>query len=312
MDYLVTGGAGFIGSNICTRLVEKNFKVRVLDNLSTGKAENLDPVKEKIDFVCGDIRDEEIVRKSVKGVKFVIHTAALPSVARSVEDPVTSNDVNIRGTLNVLVAARDAGVERAVFSSSSSVYGDTDVLPKKEDMAPKPLSPYAVQKQAGETYFRIFYELYGLRTFALRYFNVFGPHQNPKSQYAAVIPIFINMLLTGKQPVIHGDGGQTRDFTFVDDVVNANLRCCEAPDDAAGGIYNIARGDRISVKEVAEMIGKMLKKKVSPVYDTARPGDVRDSQADPRLAEKMLGWHSETTFEAGLEKTVEYYSRNRF
>ncbi|MCK5849677.1 MAG: SDR family oxidoreductase [Kiritimatiellae bacterium] len=307
MDYLVTGGAGFIGSNIVRRLLETGKSVRVLDNLATGRMRNIEALLGDLDFIEGDIRDAAVVGKAVDGVKNVLHLAALPSVVRSVEDPVTSNDVNVNGTLTVLMAARDAGVERFVFSSSSAVYGDTPILPKQEDMAPLPLSPYAVQKLAGECYCRTFQGLYGFGAFALRYFNVFGPRQNPKSQYSAVIPLFVDALKNDNPPTLHGDGGQTRDFTYVADVVQANIRCCEAPEEAAGDVYNVARGDRVSVKELAEKIAVVMGKDIKPSYGDPRPGDVRDSQADSTKARSKLGWCPEVTLEEGLKKTIDYF-----
>jgi nucleoside-diphosphate-sugar epimerase len=248
------------------------------------------------------------MRKAVKGVKYVLHLAALPSVPRSVKDPDISNDVNLTGTLNMLMASRDAGVERFVFSSSSSVYGDTPTLPKRENMMPAPLSPYAVQKLAGEHYCRIFFQLYGLKTYTLRYFNVYGPRQNPKSQYAAVIPLFIEALKEGKSPVIHGDGKQTRDFTFVDDVVAANLRCCSASASAAGEVYNIAGGNKVSINKLADTLVKVMKKDVKMTHDAARQGDVRDSVGDGAKAAKALGWKAKVPFEAGLKRTVEFFA----
>jgi nucleoside-diphosphate-sugar epimerase len=240
-------------------------------------------------------------------VRNVLHIAALPSVIRSVENPEETNDVNVGGTLSLLVAARDAGVKRFVFSSSSSVYGDTQVLPKQEDMKPMPLSPYAAQKLMGEHYCRLFHDLYGLETFALRYFNVFGPRQNPASQYAAVIPLFIDALKNGRAPVIYGDGGQTRDFTYVDDVVEANILCCAAPAGAAGGVYNVARGDRVSVNGLAEALMAIMGRNIEPVHEAARPGDVRDSQADSTRARELLDWKPGTTFEEGLRRTVGFF-----
>ncbi len=307
--YLVTGGAGFIGSNVVHRLLNNGEQVRVLDNLLTGRRENISGILDKIDFVEGDLRSREDVAKAVKGVRFILHFGALPSVIRSVEDPWTANDVNINGTLNLLLAARDAGVERVVFSSSSSVYGDTPVLPKREDMIPTPLSPYALHKLAGEHYCRMFHNLYGLKTFSLRYFNVFGPRQNPKSDYAAVIPLFINAILNDRSPVIHGDGGQTRDFTFVEDIIAANLACCRAPDNAVGGVYNVAWGNRISIKELATLIARILGKDIQPRHEPSRAGDVRDSQADSTRAREFLGWEPKVTFEEGLRRTIEWYQR---
>lgn len=307
MDCLVTGGAGFIGSNVVHRLLERGSTVRVLDDLSTGRMENLRDIAGDIEFVEGDIRDGETVAGVMREVTNVLHIAALPSVVRSVEDPVTSNDVNVCGTLTMLVAARDAGVKRFVFSSSSSVYGDTEVLPKQEDMKPMPLSPYAAQKLTGEHYCKIFHGLYGLETFVLRYFNVFGPRQNPASQYAAVIPLFIDAFKNDRAPVIYGDGAQTRDFTYVDDVVEANICCCAAPAEGAGGVYNVARGDRVSVNELAETLMSIMDKDIRPVHEAARPGDVRDSQADSTRARELLGWEPGTTFDEGLRKTVEFF-----
>jgi len=311
MDYLVTGGAGFIGSNIVRHLVGEGASVRVLDDLSTGKLENIAELGNSIDFVEGDIRNTGAVQQAVSGVTNVLHVAALPSVPRSVEDPVTSNEVNVLGTLSLLVSSRDAGVRSFVFSSSSSVYGDTEELPKREDMIPNPLSPYAVQKLTGEHYCRVFRGLYGLRTFALRYFNVFGPRQDPQSQYAAVIPKFIDAIGKDEPPTIHGDGGQTRDFTYVDNIVAANISCCDAPDEAAGTVYNAARGDRISVNELAMLIMKRMGKNIEPVHVESRPGDVRDSQADSSRAARALGWSAQVQFEEGLGKTVEYFTGSR-
>lgn len=307
MDYLVTGGAGFIGSNIVMRLVADGQRVRVLDNLATGRLENLQAVLQDIEFVEGDLRDAAVVTAAVKQTRNVLHLGALPSVARSVEDPATSNEVNIAGTLNVLLAAKAAAVERVVFSSSSSVYGDTAVLPKHEDLSPMPLSPYALQKLTGEYYGCMFSRLYGLPVFCLRYFNVFGPNQNPDSQYSAVIPLFISALLAGRSPQIHGDGGQTRDFTYVDDVVEANLCCCRAPLSAAGQAYNVARGDRISVKKMALTLQSLMNVEIPLEYGPARPGDVRDSQADSSRARTQLGWAPQVPFADGLQRTVEYF-----
>lgn len=307
MEYLVTGGAGFIGSNIVQHLVSNGKSVRVLDNLATGRMDNIKGVLSDIDFIEGDIRDADMVKKAVSGVRNVLHLAALPSVVRSVEDPITSNEVNVHGTLQILTASRDAGVERFVYSSSSSVYGDTPTLPKREDMTPLPLSPYAVQKLTGEYYCRIFHGLWGLKTFSLRYFNVFGPRQNPKSQYAAVIPLFIDALKNDRSPVIYGDGNQTRDFTFVGDVVTANICCCNAPEETAGEVYNVACGTRTSINDLASALMKIMEKNVRPIHDEPRPGDVRDSQADSSMAQKALAWNPKTNFEEGLRRTVSYF-----
>lgn len=305
---LVTGGAGFIGSNLARTLLEKGREVRVLDNFATGRHENLKDILKDIELVEGDLRNPEDVKKAVRGVCCIFHLGALPSVVRSVEDPLETHDVNVTGTLNLLIAARDAGVKRFVFSSSSSVYGNTPALPKREDMLPMPLSPYAAHKLTGEHYCRIFHELYGLKTFSLRYFNVFGPRQNPKSHYAAVIPLFIDAFAHGKAPVIHGDGGQTRDFTYVQNVVDANLACCDAPEEAAGGVFNAACGDRISVNDLASTIAKLMGSSVKPVHAEPRAGDVRDSQADSRRAREMLGWTPKVGFEEGIRRTVEWFT----
>jgi nucleoside-diphosphate-sugar epimerase len=306
-EYLVTGGSGFIGSNLVRALLGQGRRVRVLDNLSTGRRENIRDIESQIEFILGDLRDADAVRRAVQGVRHVLHVAALPSVARSVQDPFTTNEVNITGTVNLLLAARDAKVERLVFSSSSSVYGDTPVLPKKEDMTPRPRSPYALSKLAGEHYARLFTELYGLATFSLRYFNVFGPRQNPASQYAAVIPRFIEALRHDQAPLIYGDGAQTRDFTFVEDVVLANLCCCRAPLDAAGMVCNVAWGNRFSIRDLAGLLARIMGKKIQPVHEPARAGDVRDSQADSSLAKSRLGWIPQVPFEEGLRRTVEWF-----
>ena len=306
-EYLVTGGAGFIGSTIVRTLAARGRRVRVLDNFSTGRRENLADLKGSFELVEGDLRDVPTLKRALKNVRFVIHTAALPSVSRSLEDPLSTNSVNICGTLKLMLAARDSGVERLVFSSSSSVYGDTPTLPKREDMIPSPRSPYALSKLAGEHYARIFHEEFGLKTFSLRYFNVFGPRQNPKSQYAAAIPRFITALRTGRRPVIYGDGRQTRDFTFVDNVVSANLRCCVAPAAAAGDVYNVGCGDRISINDLVATLSRIMQKDVEPIHEKPRAGDVRDSQADISRAAKRLGWKPRVGFDEGLRRTVEWF-----
>lgn len=305
--YLVTGGAGFIGSNLVRHLLARGETVRVLDNFSTGRRENLEELADRIEVVEGDLRVDDDVRRAMAGVQYVLHLGALGSVSRSVQDPMTTHEVNATGTLRVLIAAREAGVERVVFSSSSSVYGNTPVLPKQEDMTPTPLSPYALSKLSGEHHARLFHTLFGLRTFSLRYFNVFGPRQNPKSQYAAVIPLFVDALRAGQAPIIYGDGEQTRDFTYVDDVIAANLACCTAPDAAAGGVFNVAWGNRISVKELAHRIGSLLGREIPPVHQAPRVGDVRDSQADATRAHTLLGWQPRVPFADGLQRTVEWF-----
>jgi UDP-glucose 4-epimerase len=304
IDYLITGGAGFIGSNIAEHLVSAGKSVRIFDDFSSGKREN---VPAGVGLVEGTLCDLPAVQRATKDVRYVLHLGAIPSVPRSVEEPAATNAANITGTLNVLLAARDAGVKRVVFSSSSSVYGDTPTLPKHEDMPPSPLSPYAVHKITGEYYCRIFRKLYGLETVSLRYFNVFGPRQNPASQYAAVIPRFITAILKDKPPTIYGDGRQTRDFSHVQNVIDANLAACEAGKEAAGEAFNIACGGRISLLELVDTINVICGKRVKPVHEPARAGDVRDSQADISKAERLLGWKPQVNFKAGIEKAVAWY-----
>lgn len=304
--YLVTGGAGFIGSNIAGELVRRAEDVRVLDNLSTGKLENLQGFRDSIDLLTGDLRDVEAVRRAVDGVDYVIHQAALPSVPRSVADPVASNAANVDGTLNLLVAARDAEVKRVVYASSSSAYGDSPTLPKREDMPTDPRSPYAVAKLAGEQYCRVFTSVYGLPTVSLRYFNVFGPRQDPTSQYAAVIPAFITAMRRGDRPVIYGDGHQSRDFTFVSNVVAANLLACERAD-ADGLALNIACGESISLLDLVEKINRLLGTTIEPAFEPERPGDVKHSLADTSRARHYLGYEPLVTFDEGLARTLEFF-----
>jgi len=301
--YLVTGGAGFIGSHIVDRLVQDGEKVRVLDNFSTGKRANIEHNLGEIDLINGSLTDMGTVRRAVEGVDYVLHQGALPSVPRSVNDPIGSNDANINGTLNLLVAARDAGVKRLVFASSSSVYGDSPSLPKHERMPPDPLSPYALTKLAGECYCRLFTDLYGLETVSLRYFNVFGPRQDPESQYAAVIPKFIKCMLKGERPVIYGDGLQSRDFTYVENNVEANILACSAPR-AVGEVMNIACGDRFSLSELVDIINRILGTSIKPVFEPARPGDVKHSQADISKARELIGFEPKVGFVEGLERLV--------
>ncbi|HEY5996938.1 MAG TPA: SDR family oxidoreductase [Candidatus Deferrimicrobiaceae bacterium] len=311
MTYLVTGGAGFIGSNLTEALLRKGERVRVFDNFLTGRRENLAGFAEAygaaFELVEGDLRDPGSVRRAMDGIDYVLHEGALPSVPRSVADPVLSNAINIDGTLNVLVAARDAGVRRLVFAASSSAYGDTPELPKRESMTPNPKSPYAAQKLAGEHYLRIFHSVYGLETVALRYFNVFGPRQDPKSTYAAVIPAFVTAVLSGTAPVVHGDGGQTRDFTFIDNVIHANLAACAAPAEACGKVFNVACGERVSLLDILESIYAAAGRRVEPRFEPARTGDVRDSLADISLGRKLLGYEPKVRFAEGLAKTMDYY-----
>jgi nucleoside-diphosphate-sugar epimerase len=313
MEYLVTGGAGFIGSNLAEALLSRGRRVRILDNFLTGKRENIAGFHDRFggafELVEGDIRDLEAVRKAVEGVGYVLHQAALPSVPRSVADPVLSNEINVSGTLNVLVAARDSGVRRVVFAASSSAYGDTPELPKRETMAPRPKSPYAAQKHAGENYMRIFHEVYGLETVSLRYFNVFGPRQDPTSAYAAVIPRFLTAVLAGTPPTVYGDGRQTRDFTYIDNVVEANMNACTAPKTACGGVYNIACGARISLLEILDIMFGLAGRRVTPRFEPPRTGDVRDSLADISRARELLGYSPAVDFRQGLSKTYAHFTK---
>lgn len=304
--YLVTGGAGFIGSNICKRLLHEGHKVRILDNFSTGQRKNILPFISKVEMMEGDIRSYHIIRQAVEGIDYVLHQAALPSVPRSVADPITSNDVNVVGTLNVLDASRDAKVKRLVFASSSSVYGDNPELPKHEKMIPNPLSPYAVSKLAAENYCKVFYHIYGLETVVLRYFNVFGPGQDPNSQYSAVIPKFIKLIRNGNQPVIFGDGEQSRDFTFVDNVVKANLLACEAGRDVLGKSFNCAVHSRITLNQVVQSLNDILGTDIHPIYEKERVGDIKHSFADIKLAKELLQYEPEVDFNEGLRMTVEH------
>jgi UDP-glucose 4-epimerase len=309
MDYLITGGAGFIGSNIAEHLVGRGCRVRVFDNFSTGKRANVQSFATKAEIFEGDLCDARSIEEAVRGVRYVLHLGAIPSVPRSVENPQATNEVNITGTVNLLVAARDAGVKRVVFTSSSSVYGDTPTLPKRENMPPSPLSPYAIHKITGEYYAAIFWRLYGLETVSLRYFNVFGPRQDPQSQYAAVIPRFITAILRDQAPVIFGDGSQTRDFSHVENIIEANRLACEAPNEALGQSFNIACGGRISLLDLVDTVNKILGKNVKPKFDPARPGDILHSQADIAKAEKLLGWKPKVDFPEGIAKTVAWYQR---
>ncbi len=307
--YLVTGGAGFIGSNIVAELVQRGQKVTVFDNFATGKRENLAPFLSAITLYEGDVRNFDQVREAVDGVDYVLHQAALPSVPRSVQDPVTSNQVNVDGTLNVLVAARDVKAKRFVYASSSSVYGDSPTLPKVEDMPPNPLSPYAVSKLAAERYCQVFASLYGLETVALRYFNIFGPRQDPTSQYSAVVPRFITALMQGDAPVIHGDGRQSRDFTFVANAVHANLLACEAPG-VAGQVFNVACGTRFSLLELLDTLQQIMRVKIPPKHEAERAGDVRHSLAGIEKISSAMQYEVKHTFRQGLERTVEYFAEN--
>ena len=304
--YLVTGGAGFIGGHIAERLIREGKKVRVFDNLLTGRRENLDGFINDIEFIEADLRDEGAIKSAMKGVDYVFHEAALPSVARSVEEPQLAAEINIGGTINLLEAARLEGVKRVIFAGSSSVYGDSPTLPKHERMEPNPLSPYAVNKLCGEYFLRLYWQIHKLPTVTLRYFNVFGPRQDPASEYAAVIPKFITAILKDKQPVIYGDGLQSRDFTFVENVVEANLLAAKAKN-VEGKIFNIACGEQTNLLELVDTINALLNKKIAPVLDAERPGDIKHSLADVSAANKALGYTSAVTLRTGLEKTIEYY-----
>ena len=303
--YLVTGGAGFIGSHLAEALTARGDRVRVVDSLITGKRRNLDGVP-GAEFIEGDLANLEVARRAVAGVDFVLHQAAIPSVPRSVQDPIASNRANIDASVNVLVAARDAGVKRLVYAGSSSAYGNTPTLPKQEDMPTAPLSPYALQKLVAEQYAAMFTRLYGLETVTIRYFNVFGPRQDPSSPYSGVISLFISALAEGRRPTIYGDGEQTRDFTYVANVVDGVLRACAAPG-ASGTVINVATGGRISLNALFRTLRDILGVRVEPIYAEPRAGDVRDSQADITRARTLLGYEPTVSLEEGLRKTVEWY-----
>ncbi len=307
MNILVTGGAGFIGSHIVEALVNRGDYVRVIDDFSTGKIENLEHIKSnRLEIIKGDIRDEKILKKILKDIDYVSHQAALRSVPRSVDDPLSTNDVNISGTLLLLKIAKECGVKRVVYASSSSVYGETQSFPQKEDDLPRPISPYAVSKLTGEYYCKVFTKIYGLSTVSLRYFNVFGPRQDPLSQYAAVVPRFIFSVLKGEPLEIHGDGLQSRDFSYIDNIVLANLLSFEAKN-VDGEVFNIACGETHSVLELADTICKILGKKCEYIFTSARKGDVRKTYADISKAEKLLGYKPKVNFKEGIERTIEYF-----
>ena len=306
--YLITGIAGFIGSSIARELVRRGERVRGIDNFSTGKPENLVLISSAIDFREVDLLDMRGVSEACQGVDYVIHQAALPSVPRSIADPLSCNRSNVDGTLNLLVAARDAQVRRIVSASSSSVYGDTPHLLKSEDLTPNPISPYAVSKLAGEYYMRSFHAVYGVETVSLRYFNVFGPYQDPKSMYTGVMAIFIPKMLRQERPTIYGDGEQSRDFTYIDNVVKANLLACHAPaDKVAGRYFNIAGGRRVTINETYVLLQQLLGYANAAFYAPERSGDIKHSLADIRLAKQHLGYRPSVEFEEGLNKTVEWY-----
>lgn len=309
--YLVTGGAGFIGSNLVERLVIKGEKVRVIDNFSTGKAENLQPFLNEIELVNGDIRYLNTVIEAMKDVDYVLHQAALPSVPRSIETPLESNDVNTNGTLNLLYAAKEADVKRFVYAASSSAYGESPTLPKVETMQTSPLSPYAVNKLAGEYNCKAFYNVYGLATVAVRYFNIYGPRQDPNSYYSAVIPKFIKMLLSGEAPTLYGDGEQSRDFTYIENVINANLLACKAPEKAFGRVMNIACGERITLNKLVSELKKLLNVDINAIQGDPRPGDIKDSLADVGLAKELIGYQPEVLVDEGLKRTVKWFLKNK-
>ena len=305
-NILVTGGAGFIGSHLTTNFVESGHSVRVLDDLSSGKLANLAHIEGQYELVDGDIRNPEHCLGACNDIEFVFHQAAIPSVPKSVDDPQSSHDVNINGTFNMLRAASAAKVRRFIYAASSSVYGDTPESPKHEGIRPEPLSPYAVQKYAGECYLRAFFECYGLETLSLRYFNVFGPRQDPASDYAAAIPAFVTKLLAGQPPTIFGDGEQTRDFTYIDNIVHANALAMKV-DKTCGQAVNAACGDQISVNQTITTINELLGTDVKPEHVAARAGDVKHSCADASLAKDLLGFTPLVTFEDGLRKAIDYY-----
>jgi nucleoside-diphosphate-sugar epimerase len=302
--YLVTGGAGFIGSHIVSALLERGDSVRVFDNLATGRESNLKALKGDVHFIEGDLRDIKTVRVAIQGVEVIFHQAALASVPRSIADPISSLETNINGTQNVLLAARDAGVRRVVYASSSSVYGNVPILPKHEAMPTRPMSPYAVQKLTGELLCGVFTQIYGLETVALRYFNVFGPRQDPASEYAAVIPRFLTAVIKGRTPIVFGDGEQTRDFTYIANVVQANLLAASSQD-AVGYAMNIGCGERISLNTVLRIVGELRGIIVTAEYRDSRPGDVRDSLADISMARRLLGYEPVIGFREGLAHTLD-------
>ncbi len=306
MRYLVTGGAGFIGSNIVDELVRRGHSVVVLDDFSAGKHENLAKTARRIELHRASIVDSDAVRKAARGAQYVLHLAARTSVPRSVEDPLETNRVNLEGALNVFLAARDAKVRRVVFAASSAAYGETPVLPKSEAMPPAPISPYGVTKYAGELYAQVFTRVYGLETVSLRYFNVFGPRQDPSSQYSGVLSKFMLALVEGHSPVVFGDGEQSRDFTYVDNIVDLTLLACDAPG-ASGRVFNGGTGARITLNQVLAQLEKTTGRKVRALYEPPRPGDILHSQADLALCRQVLGYEPKISFEAGLQRTWEWY-----
>ena len=310
--FLITGIGGFIGSSLARELLKRGEKVRGVDNFSTGKRENLAQILGQIDFREKDILDLDAMKSACEGVDYVLHQAAIPSVPKSVLDPIGSNRANIDGTVNVLVAARDAKVKRLVYAASSSAYGDTPTLPKHERMIPDPISPYAVAKLASEHYLTSFYRCYGLQTVALRYFNIFGPYQDPLSPYSGVLAKFITVMLAGKQPTVFGDGEQSRDFTYIDNAVEANLLACKAPaEQVAGKVFNVATGRRVTLNETFKLLQGLTSYSGAPLYAEERGGDIKHSLADISLAEKYLSYKPKVNFEDGLRRTVDWYRNSR-
>jgi UDP-glucose 4-epimerase len=307
--YLVTGGAGFIGSNICRKLVQQGHSVRVVDNLITGKKSNLAPILDKIEFIQADMGDAEVAAAAMRGIDVVLHQGAVPSVPRSVADPLTTHKHCVDATFTLLLAAKDAGVKRFVYAASSSAYGDTPTLPKIETMPTRPLSPYAAAKLFGEYYCSVFFKVYGLETISLRYFNVFGPYQDPTSQYAAAIPAFVTSVIHGKSPIVYGDGEQSRDFTYIDNVVHANLLAAKASK-VSGEVVNIACGQRVTINQIIELISRTLGKEVKPDYRPVRPGDVKHSLASIELARQVIGYEPVISFQDGLQKAIAWYKDN--
>jgi UDP-N-acetylglucosamine 4-epimerase len=307
--YAVTGGGGFIGSHIVEELLRKGETVKIIDNFSTGKRENVEPFKGRAEIIEADIAESGNLIEYLKGADYVIHQAAIPSVPKSMIDPVKSHNANVNGTLQLLVACRDAGVKRVVYASSSSLYGDSPTLPKHEGMMPKPLSPYGAQKLFSEMYCQVFTRAYGLETVSLRYFNVFGPRQDATSQYSGVLALFIPAVLQDRRPTIYGDGLQSRDFTYVRNVAAANLLACTAPG-VGGQVFNVACGDRITVNSMLQDINKITGKDIAPIYAPARAGDIKHSQADITLAKEHLGYKPVVSFEEGLRHTIEWYREN--
>jgi len=308
-NFLVTGGAGFIGSNICTKLISQGCFVRVIDNLLTGKKSNLAAISDKIEFIEADMGNPDAAQAAMKGIDVVLHQGALPSVPRSVDDPALTHRHCVDATFTLLLAARDAKVKRFVYAASSSAYGDTPTLPKVETMPVNPLSPYAAAKLMGEYYCSVFCKVYGLQTISLRYFNVFGPHQDPASQYAAAIPAFVTSILKDKPPTVYGDGEQSRDFTYIDNVVEANLLAARAKQ-TKGDVVNIACGEVITVNAIIDMINNIVGKKIKPTYVPSRKGDVKHSLADITQAKKLIGFKPVVLFEEGLANTIEWYRDN--